>query len=299
MLSNSKMTNRSFELTRTWLVVAAAMTTLVGIVLLVLSAAYDGFWSAEVSTSWSAFWTQFLATIGAALIPIGVALIITEVILKPVFSRELLALAHLKQRVADIGFEEFGPSQRVGWTDLFNSSSSPKFYITHPESWLHANRDNVFNVARRGGSIEIYLASPTDPATDKLAEAIGIDPESYRAQILECTEKLRVSWVGITGMDPKARLEVLYTKSSPVGSIFVFDRATVFELHVSPQDQSQSRMYLRFGDTASSDVGQWVDSVWAGIKAGREPVEAWRSEKVDRSPAGTKQRLGTMEENKS
>jgi len=290
----SKNQEAVFEATQANLRFYALLGAIVGLGLIILSVALGALWEPEEANAWRDLVVVTTASVGAAVLPIGIALIITDVILKPVFTRELLNLAQLEKRVSDIGFQDLTPSGSVPWAELYASSSLIDAVITHPEAWLHENLDRILECGRRKTSVRLYLADPLSVASARMADDMNIPVASYKAQILRLPEQIRDRWKSAVGLHPGASIEIWYLRDPVSGPLFRFDKSTVVGLTSGPVQGLRSWMYMQFERSALTDVGEWLDRSWRDVEQSVSLPEAWTSKATDRTPEGTRERLESV-----
>lgn len=281
-----------FEVFRTRLAAIALGTGVVGVAVMVISAAFEGFWAGSSPPEWRTFWAQLMTSFGAALLSIGIALLITDAVLKPTFARELLKVASLKQRIDDIGLLELGPADRIDWSGFFGRSRTINVVVMHPKIWLSRHLMEVTACARRSSNVRLFLLDPDSELLEAAAIGLSYSHSVYRREIIDFIEKVSSDWRAVPSPHKSSKLEIIHLLKPPTAAISRFDSAIVMPVPADPSDSSAASMYIELQE-GQSDVQRWADARWEAMMSTVASTPAWSSAEAAPSAEQLRKSLGT------
>lgn len=224
------------------------------------------------------FWSYLLSGVGSALLSTAVALLISEIVLKPLLVRDLLSMTHLRDRVADIAMRDLGPSSRVDWRELYESSREIDIVVDAPSAWVERDLELVVACASRKCRVRIFLPPPEG---------------TLEGQVVDAESSLREAWTRRQDDSSKAVLEVWFLKEKPTSFMSRFDGEVVLAVDAGLSVEVKSKLYLHVGTAGTSDVQTWIKDRWQWAEAGIDGTVAWNSPKLPLDPAVVREGLRT------
>lgn len=244
-----------FALTRATLVIA---------VLLIAGASVGCFvWAANSSGTQSAIAVALAST----FLSIGVAILVTEVALKPIFTRDILQLIGLRQRLHDLGLMDITSENGAAWEELYETSNSIAVVVTRPNNWRDNHLPRLLAAAKsRPVAVDIYFPDPDSPAAEHVAAYLDVDAPAYKAEVAQAAEDVESAWKSAKSTDPaihrKATLTIQYLTSAAQHHIVRFDTGFVLVMPPTTPERTGWHLALRFRSAAKSDATDWIEERW-------------------------------------
>lgn len=284
------MAKRSFQVTNAWLTFWAVGAAVAGLALLTLAA-----WI-QVGSGWDtgprAFFGQLAAALGGAGVSLGIALLISEVGLKPAFVSELFKVANLQERVQEIGFRDFGEPTGIDFPTLFSKAASVEVLISHPSLWAAQHRSAVLACARRHCVVKLYLPKPESDFSASSAAVFGLGQSEYNAQIERFVEDFKNGWSEVQPVHYGSELQILFVELAPQGDMYLFGTESVITVTGGAAEGPGAWLYLHQA-AGESDAHRWLDARWARIRSRCVPGLAWASSRPPLVDDEVAERLGT------
>lgn len=244
-----------FALTRATLVIA---------VLLLLGASFACFvWAASSSGTESAVAVALAST----LLSIGVAIFVTEVALKPIFTRDILQLIGLRQRLHDLALADITPDTGVAWDELYESSTTIAVVVTRPNNWRDNHLSRLLAAAKsRPVAIDVYFPDPASQAAVHVAAYLDVEAAAYQAEVSQAAEDVELAWQAARSSNPglhrKSSLTIQYLTAAPQQHVVRFDGAYVFVVPPTTPGRTGWHLALRFRPAATSEATSWLEDEW-------------------------------------
>lgn len=244
-----------FALTRAILVIA---------VLLILATSVACFvWAANSSGTESAIAVALAST----LLSIGVAIFVTDVALKPIFTRDVLDLIGLRQRLHDLGLADITLENEVRWDDLYESSTSIGVVVTRPNNWRDNHLSRLVAAAKaRPVAVDVFFPDPDSQATVHVAEYLDVEVSAYRSEVIQAAEDVESAWQAARSSHPqlhrKSTLTIQYLVVAPQQHMVRFNDAHVFVIPPITPERTGTHLALRFRLAAKSDASNWLEAGW-------------------------------------
>lgn len=261
------MDRRILWLSTGWLLLALSAAVAIAIGLLILAGSIG-----------TGFWSYFWSAIGAALLSAALALLISEVVLKPLFVRDLLGIANLRTRFADISMREIGPLNRIGWGELYANAREIDLVIADPGSWMARDLDYVVACAARRVRVRIFLAKPQGATSE---------------QVTFAEAGLREAWTRRQNKHKRAELEIWFLDTAPTSFMARFDDEVVVAIDAGLAVEAKPDLLLHIGYEGASDVQSWIRDRWQWAESMEGTTPAWASKKPSPEPGEVRERLGT------
>lgn len=261
------MTRRLFGLSTGWLVLAIVVAIALAVGLLTF-AAFIGM----------GFWSYFWSGVGSALLSTAIAVLISEIVLKPLLVRDLLSMTKLRTRVADISMRDLGPANRVQWDELYASARVIDLVVDSPAAWMERDLERVIACAARRSHVRVFLPSTDGP--------IG-------RQVLDTESGLREAWTRRQNKHMQASLEIWFLHAAPSSFMGRFDDEVVVAIEAGLPVEAKPKIYLHVGTEGNSDVQTWIKDRWQWADSRIEGISAWASPKSPPEPAEVRAGLGT------
>ncbi|MHA7245064.1 hypothetical protein [Paeniglutamicibacter antarcticus] len=224
------------------------------------------------------FWSFLWSGVGSALLSTALALVISEIVLKPLLVRDLLGMTQLRDRIADISMRDLGPANRVRWEELYSSAKDIDLVVDSPTVWMERDLERVVACASRRSRVRVFLPSTDGPLRD---EVNGTE------------SGLREAWIRRQNKHERAVLEVWYLKLEPTSFMGRFDDEVVVAIDAGLPIETKSKIYLHLGTEGTSDVQTWIKDRWQWADSDVEGTLAWASPKPLPEPAEVRKSLGT------
>ena len=224
------------------------------------------------------FWSFFWSGIGAALLSTALALLISEVVLKPLFVRDLLSIANLRTRFADISMREVGPLNRIRWAELYSTAREIDLVVADPSPWMARDLDLVVACAARRVRVRVFLASPEG---------------SGKEQVTSAEAGLREAWTRRQNKHRRADLEIWFLSTAPTSFMARFDDEVVVAIDAGLAVEAKPELFLQIGYEGASDVQSWIRDRWQWAESMEGLTPAWASRKQSPEPSEVRGRLGT------
>lgn len=286
--------DKSFSESRNGTLLSATIAGALGIFLLI---AYAWLLSSNPTLSLDggakSFFAQLLLAFGSAGVSVSVALVVTDVILKPGFTRELFRIANLSERLKTTGIRELGLSDRVDWNGRMTTSSEVKMVVAQPDLWRANHLDQLLARAKRNTKTELYVTNPTGPGSPVAAARFGYEEAFYSEQVSEFVDICRERWLNLPNRHLHASLTIYYMGEAPTSTMFQFDTVSVFGIPNKLSDKAPSILYLELGHS-DSDVNNWAESKWQELSRIREAAPAWSSPAIRISESDLREELGAL-----
>lgn len=216
-------------------VIVAIGFAVVGAVLLLISALSGG----------PAIWLpSLLGQLGGLLLATGLITLVWDLVGKRAFADEVLSKVQLRADLVESGLERLTHNYLtdVEWDALFKRSRSIDIVVAYGSTWRNSNRARLTALAKRGGSIRVFLPDPNDPQTmSVLAARFKMSPDSLRAKIHDSIDDFR-SYSSI------GNVEIYVRAGDAVFSCYQFDHSSVLTLYSHSQQ--------RLGSVPSFLVGE-------------------------------------------
>lgn len=250
-----------------WLALSAVVATFFAIVLLTFAAAIQ-----------PGFWSFVLSGVGSALLSTALALLISEIFLKPLLVRDLLSMTRLRDRFAEISMRDVGPAGRVNWEELYAAARNIDLVIESPTAWMERDLERVLACAARQTYVRVFLPWPAGELSD---------------QVLNAESTLKEAWSRREPKHKRAVLEVWFLKEKPTSFMGRFGDEVVVAVDAGLPTEAKQKMYLHLGINGSSDLQTWIKDRWQWTESKIQGDLAWTSPKSPPDPATVREGLQT------
>jgi len=257
---------RMLGLSTGWLTVALVVASVGAIGFITLAGAIG-----------TGFWSFFFSGVGSALLSTALALLISEIVLKPLLVHDLLSMTQLRDRIADISMRDLGPASRVRWEELYATSGKIDLVVDSPAGWVDRDLERVIACSARNCQVRVFLP----PSTGDIEK-----------QVADAELKLRQGWTRRQEKDKRAALEVWFLNEIPTSFMGRFDDEVVVAMDAGLPDEAKQKIYLHVGSKGSSDVQTWINDRWQWTDSDIGKV-AWVSPKSPPDPDAVRKGLGT------
>ena len=266
------MARRLLGLSTGWLVVVIVGAIALAIGLLALAASIE-----------PGFFSYLCSGLSSGLFSTSLALLISEVVLKPLLVRDMLSMTKLRDRIAEISMRDIGPMDRIPWTSLYASSKKIDVVVDAPDIWVDRDLQRVISRTEGKSLVRIFLPP------------LGGDLDT---QITAAESKLREAWTRRNTKHPKAELEIWFLRNTPLSFMARFDESVVVAIDAGMHSEAKPTMYLQIDIDGTSDVQSWIRDRWQWADEDDLDAEsAWSSPKMPPSAIEVRERLGTKLEN--
>ena len=261
------MSKRMLGLSTGWLVLAVVVAVALAVGMLTFAASIG-----------SGFWSFFWSGVGSALLSTALALLISEVVLKPLLVRDLLSMTQLRARMADISMRDLGPANRVGWGDLYASAREIDLVVDSPAGWMERDLERVIGCSARRAHVRVFLPVPN-----------GV----LEGQVLATESGLREAWTRRQNKHKRAMLEVWFLRESPTAFMARFDGEVVVAIDAGLPVEAKPTVYLHVGTEGTSDVQRWITDRWQWADSDIDGTLAWASPRSAPDSAEVREGLKT------
>ena len=248
-----------FALTRTALLVAVLALTILSIGTFVWSSALTGTSGAIVSA------------IASTFLSLAVAIFITEIALKPIYTHDILQLIGLRQRLHDIGLIDVTRENGADWEALYDGCAHLRALILlHPAVWRNNQLPLVMGAAKsRKVEVDLYLIDPDSSALAIVAGNLGLEPSAYRQEVLETAEDVESTWKAARGrhtLHAASTLTIHYVDAVVQQSVTSFDGHSILVLPPTTPERAAWHLALQFNASARSEATEWLEDRWRVIE---------------------------------
>lgn len=261
------MAKRLLGLSTGWLVLAVVIAIFLAIGTLTFAASIK-----------TGFWAFLWSGVGSALLSTALALLMSEIVLKPLLVRDLLSMTQLRDRVADISMRDLGPADRVRWEKLYPLARAIDLVVDSPTAWMERDLERVIACAARESRVRVFLPAPEG---------------DIERQVLDAELGLREAWTRRQNKHKRAVLEVWFLTEKPTSFMGRFDDEVVVAIDAGLPIESKSKIYLHLGTEGTSDVQMWIKDRWQWADSGIDGTLAWASLKSSPDPAKVREGLAT------
>lgn len=261
------MTRRMLGLSTGWLVLAVVVAIVLAVGMLTFAASIG-----------TGFWSFFWSAVGSALLSTALALLISEVVLKPLLVRDLLSMTQLRARMADISMRDLGPANRVRWEELYISAREIDLVVDSPAAWMERDLERVIGCAARRVHVRVFLPAPN-----------GV----VERQVLDTESGLREAWTRRQNKHKRAVLEVWFLREHPTAFMARFDDEVVVAIDAGLPVEAKPTVYLHVGTEGTSDVQGWIRDRWQWADSKIDGTLAWASPRSAPDPTEVREGLQT------
>lgn len=217
-----------------------------------------------------------LGGLASAFLSIALALTVTELLLKPIFARDLIRLAQLKRRIDDIGLNDLAAESRIPWDVEYGGGDNLELVVLQPRYWLERDLGRLLaRGASRDLTVDVSFPEPGE-VSRTAALALGVDPESYRREVESVANDLEQAW---KTLDESRRplLRIHWITSPPSGFFFASSRTYIVGIQPGVRAPGLQPLYLHVSRGPTSDVSEWLRSVASRHVAARLELPVWTS----------------------
>jgi len=223
------------------------------------------------------FWQSLVSSIGSACLSIVLALSVTEVVLKPVFARDVVRLAQLKQRVADIGLVELGAESSIPWDDEYSNATEILVAVVNPKYWIQRDLNRLLTAASSSNvAVNVCFPEP-GPISESVARGRGIDSEQYKLEIESVALDLENAWREKKGIRRGSSLQIDWVTAPLAGFFLASNHTYISATDGAVASYAAQPLYLAVGRQGNSDVHRWLEQVREAIRSSRSVVPVWAS----------------------
>ncbi|NKY38140.1 hypothetical protein [Cellulomonas septica] len=248
---------QGFQLTRAHLVTVIAIAAAGAIVSFIWAALAKG--SAAVVAS----------ALASTFLSVAVATLVTEIILKPAFTHDVLEVAGVRARIHQIGFRDTLVETGLQWSDYYAGSSTIGFVVARPGQWVRTQLDPILDAARRRSvAVDIYLAEPGSASARGMAASLGVDSQAYDAELNQAVTDVSARWRRAREnlhLHNHASIGIHYLTSQPLHTVAVFDGNLVLMVPPLVAERTSPELAFVFGDRAVTDVSRWLEDRWRAM----------------------------------
>lgn len=276
------MNSRLFGLSTGWLVAAMLLATGCSLGSLIYASALA-----------AGFWSFFWAAVGSALLSTVLALGVSEVVLKPLFTADLLRLAHLEARFSSIALRDVGLQDRIDWRSLYSKASEIDIVVDDPKAWMSRDLDNVIACAARRARVRIFMPAPEGDASRQVADLLSVPLDGYREQVLDVEKRVKEAWTRRQGKHVQAEIQIHFLLTAPASFMARFDDEVVIAIEAGLGREAKPIMYMHAGYKGTADVQGWIQDRWQWLQVAGNTTSGWASRKMETSSAEVRKQLGT------
>lgn len=209
------------------------------------------------------------SALASTFLSVTIATLVTEVILKPAFTRDVLNVAGVRARVHQVGFQDTLVETGVQWANYYAGSTTIGFVVARPAQWVRTHLEPILDAAgRRAIVLDIYLAEPATSSAHGMAASLGLDSQAYDAEVHQAVADVSEKWRRAReakNLHERASIGIHYLTSQPLHTVATFDNILVLMVPPLVAERTSSELAFLFGARAVTDVSRWLEDRWRAM----------------------------------
>lgn len=176
-------------------------------------------------------WGTVIASLGSALITVGLLSVLYDAYLKDVLLREIYGALKIEQNVHSIDLKEVVRKDRVDLSSLLSGADEIQVLPLDPGSWSHQEWHRIVEHASQGViTVKVYLPNHDSPHVDVLAQRLGVAAEELSNQIARMPTELALSWDQKKASSLGSTLEINLYGAVPAVGMLATQRGMMIEI---------------------------------------------------------------------
>ncbi|QNO38378.1 hypothetical protein H4J02_05015 [Protaetiibacter sp. SSC-01] len=217
-----------------------------------------------------------LSGIASAFVSVALALLISEILLKPILAEDIRNAAGLSRRVTDLGLRDMLPEGKVDFADFYRDGGAIWMVVVQPSSWLARDIDEVVQSAKSKPS-EFEIAFPEPGAvSDAMALVLGKDSEAYRAEVLAAAAELERRWRS-ESISNGSKLTIHWMGAPPSNFFGVSSQRCLIGIEPAAHRTGLGGVVVSIDRSTGTDIDSWVERVLSSSKAAVADPPVWVS----------------------
>lgn len=170
------------------------------------------------------------ATLGAALMTIGVLSVINDAFFKDALARDIVAVQGIRESIARAGLQMIVPTDRLDLGEILERAQRIVVRPWDAPEWSDRQFTHLLRVAReRAIEVDVHLPAPDTPFLDILAHRQRMPDQELRRRLNELVNDLAVAWDQTVGVATASRLRVFQYVGVPSTGLLMTDKHVVLE----------------------------------------------------------------------
>jgi len=224
-----------------------------------------------------------LTAIGSAFLSISGALLITEYLLKPTYTADVLRLVGIDREIRQTGLSELRLETQVEWPSKYRRSNSVVALISEPQSFRQLHWPAIIDRAKHGEvSVTLLIPESGQPAAAAAAGYSG-QQSSFDEAITSLRVAIETEWRRLLSsgqLSTNAQLTIDPVPTAAPFGVYMIGRVWCILLNALVPDLTSGRMAIVFDAGDGSPLAQWVLDRMTIVDGQRE-TPLWRSPNWD------------------
>lgn len=246
-----------------WIVVSIVLAIALAIASFVGTAFAEGAWQSIVSG------------LGSAFLSLALALLVTEVFLRPLFTTDVIQVAGLSRRVADLGFRDLKSESAVDFATFYRQGGDVWVLVQNPPTWTSRDLEHVLDSAEFKRAKYTIIFPQPGVVSRTVAASIGVDPTAFEASVTEAAATLEREWRArkIAG----SSVVINYLEVVPRSFLATNGSTALLGVETPVYKSTHRSMVVEIDLGNNSDVESWIRKSKTAIDSLVENPAAWTS----------------------
>lgn len=219
-----------------------------------------------------------LNAVGSALISIAGALFITEIILKPIYTNDILEIVGVDHELQQSGLASLRVESQTDLAGFYEHSNGIVAFVSEPQSFRERHWPEIVSAARsRGISVTILVPERGRAAS---AQLIGLETsDGYDTIVSQMCAAIEQDWRGRVDarlVHAQSQLTIEPIATVPPYGVALTDRGLSIILNPIAPTPTSSRLAIMFNIRGRSHVLDWVRERTGALQSLRG-TPYWRS----------------------
>lgn len=224
-------------------------------------------------------WGEYAVTAGFSFLSVALALLVTEILLKDAFAKDLLSLTELRRRFRDIGLEDLSSGSNNGWERVTDGTRSLLVVLPRPMAWVDSESGALRELVESSGvSVTVSFADPSQ-FDSVMTQLHDFGESTYAADVALAVQRLTQAWNSSWIAHSGSSLTINYLDTVVNGSMIHGDRWVELSFPQAVGEIGAKPLVVKLKAQTESDVGRWVQNAIRAVDSATQEVPVWQSHK--------------------
>lgn len=172
-----------------------------------------------------------LASVGSALITVGILSVINDAFFKDALARDIMAAQRIQESIARAGLQAVESTDRLLLEGLLGKAQRIVVRPRDPADWADRQYASLLLLARdRAVEIDVHLPVPDAPYLDVMAERQRVPEQELNRRLGDLVNELAAAWDQSVGIAKASRLRIFQYTGVPSTGLLMTDEHLLIDV---------------------------------------------------------------------